>query len=1245
MQSPMSTPPSDEAVLRAGDLIPDRALTKHDTDQFGHTAIAERVADLLTTAEPPLNVSLFGAWGSGKSSFATLLKEALGRRRMKTAFVHYDAWKYSGEALQRSFIAEAAEQLKVADPFYSSQLAQTVERTHVDLKQASWKQSGRLLLWAWRMVVPIAAIGVGLFVVGVVAVSAAADKSISRELLRFLPLFAIPVGIGVLTAALKLIADSAAARSIEAPPTEERFEDRFRSLLKVAAKNHSYQRFVFFIDELDRVAARDVVATLAVIKNFLDQKNAVFVVAADKQVLERAFTKLPQATPTNEDEPYYSSASEFLDKIFQHQLTLPPLRGSTLLRFARDLVADRESGLWQELEDAAPDGTRLDGVLYALIASHVRSPRRVKVLLNNFATNARIAQSRGIDWMARAEEIAKLTALQTEFPLFASDLDLEPRLPKLVLDSSGYVLSERARRLLSRHQTASDGAGPVHTAASADENDEVDASTASEPGDGQVANQTGGSIAGAELALPTDRLLVPSAEQGKLISVQRENLRRYLQRTERVPDPSRELLFLEAGGATEGLADPELGELLEAEVVDNPAAVVAAARQRPKEDQQAIVRVLAGMSEQAYSEERANIVTALLDVVRLLDGDLGPSLAAANAAVSGFARTQTLHERQLTGALRVGIAGSKASGDTSLRDLVLEDERLLGDPSRVWTVGYFIDDLPEDAAEEVRDAIAEHLPETTDVLTEPLFSVSPAAADQLLRHGSIREAIQTVVKSAASDEAEDFISNLFSILDRRAVPAPNARLRLMRLLADSGTPVAYAALRERADDALSAAGTSQITNGVALAALPLAPTEDWELWLRWLDPDAEAYGAHKRMADLALIKLAGLLPQADEHAANVALELAPRVATVGRLEDDDVSPTLTQAVQGALQVQAWWSGGSAFDAQARIHEIVRALGEAIGDGAASSFASLRHQDLVRAASGGGLTQIVLGAVPELAVEMGAAEMRDLATRLAAAPPSGDEARDVELISARTHLWKEAWELEDDATGAPYDIEIAQVVAVTRSGSRRGQQVVVAWLEFRVTPSAVHEIIVGIDRGPAEAEAQAFREWLANLKNADARTKFLTRLASDGGYALEWLRAAAAMRRRDYSEQVIAHSIVSEAMTASRAEERRALVSALSALDPREAEAQREVGSLIVWLLGLGQKADFDTATAAVVALGSKHGNGRKIGNAFREAIDEGQPKIRWRDRDAFSQAKIVLGQGYFESPPKKKGRLSRLLGG
>ncbi len=1236
----MGTSAADEAMLRKGDLVPDRALKTHDRDEFGHKEIAARVADLLTTAEPPLNVALFGPWGSGKSSFATLLKSALSGRKLKTAFVRYDSWKYahSGDALQRTFIADAAEQLKVADPYYSSQLAQTFEHTQIDLKQATWKQARSFLWWVWRMVVPLTAIGLALFVAGVAIVSAAAGRDISHELLHYLALFAIPVGGGLYVGLSKLITDSATSKSIEAPPTEEGFEERFTSLLKEASGSGGYERFVFFIDELDRVSPRYVVETLGVIKNFLDQENAVFVVAADKQVLERAFKRLPQATPANEDQPYYSSASEFLDKIFQHQVTLPPLRGSTLLRFAHDLVADRPDGVWQELKNAEAGGQTLDDVLYALIPSHVRSPRRVKVLLNAFATNARIAQSRGIDWVSRAPEIAKLTALQTEFPLLAAALDTEPSLPKLLLDSGGAVLSERRRRLLARF--ALDTSAPAAVPKASDESGKPTEVAAEDA----AAKESAGSMAEG-LPGATDRLLVESGEQPKLVSTQRENLRRYLQRTERVPNPTRELLFLEPGGAAEGLDDPELGELLEAETVDNPAAVVAAARERTPEEQQTIVRVLAGMSEQAYAEERANIITALLDVVRLLDGDLGSALGAASAAVNVFASTDTLHERHLTGALRVGIAAARATGDTALRDAVLDDDRLLEDANRVRVVADLLDDLPEPTREAVCAAVGDYLEETTDVLTEPLRLLSPAGADALLRDQSVRKAVISLLAGAAAADAETICSDLFDALDDRTEDAPDARLRLMRMLIDSESDTGYAAATEQGDAALKAAGTGQLANGVGLAALRIGPSRDWPHWLPWLDEAAAPFGAHKRLAELALIKVMGLLQEATEVELAVALELAPRIARVARLEDGDVSTALTTTVQTTLQRHPWWTDASLFENEAKMHEIVRTLASAIGEETATAFAAARHQDLIRALTSGGMTRPLFRAVSEWAVGLDAAQIRDLATRLAQAPVTADEAHNVDLLLARTHLWRQAWDLDEETDGVPYDIDTDQVSAAARMGSSRGQDLVIAWLEFEVSEETIYKIISGLDRAPTEREAAAFRTWLSSLSSADARTRFLTQFARDGGDALGWLRAAAASEKRDYSEQVIAHSIVSEAMQATRADERRACVDALLALDPREPEAQREVGRLIVWLLGLNKRGDFDTAVVAVGALGQEHAMGGRIAGAFRKASATLDKKLPHTARDTFAGVKINLGQSYFEQPPKKKSKWKSWLGG
>ncbi len=89
----------------------------------------------------------------------------------------------------------------------------------------------------------------------------------------------------------------------------------------------SDQRLVVFIDELDRCAPSEVASTLESLRTFLGVEGCIFIVAADQQVLEHALTRhLRQATPPDLANPYYSAGSAYLDKIFQYQLSFPPIR-------------------------------------------------------------------------------------------------------------------------------------------------------------------------------------------------------------------------------------------------------------------------------------------------------------------------------------------------------------------------------------------------------------------------------------------------------------------------------------------------------------------------------------------------------------------------------------------------------------------------------------------------------------------------------------------------------------------------------------------------------------------------------------------------------------------------------------------------------------------------------------------------------------------------------------------------------
>lgn len=58
----------DLHAVQADDLIPDNRLLPDETDLLEHEAIGKAVAEIALTARTPVNIALFGAWGSGKSS-------------------------------------------------------------------------------------------------------------------------------------------------------------------------------------------------------------------------------------------------------------------------------------------------------------------------------------------------------------------------------------------------------------------------------------------------------------------------------------------------------------------------------------------------------------------------------------------------------------------------------------------------------------------------------------------------------------------------------------------------------------------------------------------------------------------------------------------------------------------------------------------------------------------------------------------------------------------------------------------------------------------------------------------------------------------------------------------------------------------------------------------------------------------------------------------------------------------------
>lgn len=326
-------------VVRDGDLIPDNRLPRDAQDLLEHDAIARGVAEIAWSAEAPVSIALFGAYGSGKSSVYSMIEKHLDRIAPKQVKIaRYDAWKYGGRELKRNFIDSVAGELGLEK---KPEFSEGLEQDQVDTRLNTFRWFTKnlpSLLFGVCLAVGVALLWVVLQALATVVFTGDAFKATARSLIAQagtvfgLALVATLVGPKVFEGAV-------VTTKALAPEGSDQFAKRFSQLVENALKGKA-ERLVVFIDELDRCDPKDVVATLIDLKTFLDQDNCVFVVAAEREVIERALREIPQGKPVREDEPYYATPGAFLDKIFQHQLALPPLRSRALTKFAHDLVDD-----------------------------------------------------------------------------------------------------------------------------------------------------------------------------------------------------------------------------------------------------------------------------------------------------------------------------------------------------------------------------------------------------------------------------------------------------------------------------------------------------------------------------------------------------------------------------------------------------------------------------------------------------------------------------------------------------------------------------------------------------------------------------------------------------------------------------------------------------------------------------------------------------------------------------------------
>lgn len=415
------------------DWIPDSAIERVEDDRLGHRYLIDSLAALLLRGPSAGNVGVFGPWGSGKTSIARLLEaRLLESDDPRIKFVYFDAWKYQETPLRRHFLQVATSQLNAKEArHFTDRLYSRRRTTDVDLGGTNWLQLA-LVVIAALVATTLLYVLVSLVAAAIASRTGGAfQTTFLRQLTRNAP--TVLVSTAILAPLLTLLLNKwQTTWDDNEPSSAEQFDKAFRDLVSEALRD--CDRVVFFIDELDRAPATAVVSALETMKTFLGVDGCIFVVAADQLVLEVAVKEEGSAVRSPDPKnPYYSTGSAYLDKIFGFRLHIPALPASRLAPFARELVASR-GGTWATL------GDYLDDVLSLLVPFHVQSPRRVKGLLNNYVLASRSVAANP-DLRPRLAHrdtqvgLAKLVCLRTEFPLFYRTVEAMPRVMRALTEA------------------------------------------------------------------------------------------------------------------------------------------------------------------------------------------------------------------------------------------------------------------------------------------------------------------------------------------------------------------------------------------------------------------------------------------------------------------------------------------------------------------------------------------------------------------------------------------------------------------------------------------------------------------------------------------------------------------------------------------------------------------------------------------------------------------------------------------
>ncbi len=375
-------------------LNPDKPIElKSAADKLSFGRIIDSIVDLIKLPQTPFTFGLFGRWGTGKS---TILGEIEKRLDGKDHYVvTFDAWKYEGDALRRSFLMSIARQLnekkKSKNPLHKAKalsdkfVAELEDNMYKDRSEPELKANISLL----KIVVYIAVFLI-LLVAQIAIVLSDPEAELMKDIARFSPLVLAFI-MGIATFIVSVVSPSSVGKlfvkeiniGTEKLSSPEEFHSKFLSILeKIKGKT-----LLVVIDNLDRTQKDVTVKLLGTIKTFLNAdkgtEDVIFLVATDHRAIKR---HIKDVYANNPDDAY--EAEEFIKKFFNTVIEIPPFISSEYRDYLIDLVESTGIEMLSE---------RKEDIISIISAGYPENPRGAKHFVNSLVVYLLMLSSIGAE--------------------------------------------------------------------------------------------------------------------------------------------------------------------------------------------------------------------------------------------------------------------------------------------------------------------------------------------------------------------------------------------------------------------------------------------------------------------------------------------------------------------------------------------------------------------------------------------------------------------------------------------------------------------------------------------------------------------------------------------------------------------------------------------------------------------------------------------------------------------------------